>query len=79
VIQAALQVAADELFVSTDELIVVAAEAHAWPDSSLGCPEPGRAYSQIVTAGYLVTIDTADGLQEVAVHTDRIGQRTAVC
>jgi hypothetical protein len=34
---------------------------------------------QVITPGYLVTIDTDDGATEVAVHTDRIGLRAVIC
>ena len=78
-IRAALQSAADQLGVSTDNLVVVTSEQRDWPDSSLGCPQPGRAYSLIVTAGYLVPIDTSDGASEVQVHTNRDASPTVIC
>src|SRR5258708_1166880 len=31
-------------------------EQDVFPDSSLGCPQPGQAYSQIVTKGYKILI-----------------------
>jgi len=43
------------------DIRVVSAEAKNWPDSSLGCPTPGHAYSQIITPGYRIVIGTADG------------------
>jgi hypothetical protein len=79
VIQAALEAASSYLQVAPDSLVVVAGEPHDWGDTSLGCPEPGRAYAQVITAGYLVTIDTDDGASQVLVHTDSTGQRTAIC
>lgn len=78
VVQTALQTAADALGVSTDDLSVVAAEQRDWPDSSLGCPQPGLAYSQIVTPGWLVTVDTSNGASEVQVHTD-MASRGVIC
>ena len=27
-----------------------------WPDSSLGCPQQGRSYLQVITPGYLVSL-----------------------
>ena len=27
-----------------------------WPDSSLGCPQPGMMYTQVVTPGYLIKL-----------------------
>lgn len=32
------------------------AKAVQWPDSSLGCPQPGMMYAQIITPGYRVTL-----------------------
>jgi hypothetical protein len=78
VIQIALQTASDNLGVSTDNLWFVMAAQRDWSDSALGCPEAGRAYSQIVTPGFLVTIDTSDLVTEIEVHTDR-GSRGVIC
>lgn len=64
--QALAQVAAD-LGVAPDQLTIVAVEARDWPDSSLGCPQPGRAYSQIITPGYRLVV-RANG-QEYEYHT----------
>jgi len=64
--QALAQVAAD-LGVTPDQLTIVAVEARDWPDSSLGCPQPGRAYSQIITPGYRLVV-RANG-QEYEYHT----------
>ena len=35
---------------------VVTAESRIWPDGSLGCPQAGMAYTQIVTDGYRVVV-----------------------
>ncbi len=35
---------------------VVTAEAVEWSDSSLGCPEPGMVYMQVITPGYHVVV-----------------------
>jgi len=42
--------------VSTDGLEVVSARAMTWPNGALGCPKPGMAYTQMVTAGYQVVV-----------------------
>ncbi len=78
VIQLALATASAQLGVPADNLVLVNWADTAWPDSSLGCPEPGKAYAQIVTPGFVVTVDTDDGAAEVQVHTDR-GSRGAIC
>lgn len=51
--QAATSLAA-ELNIPRGEVTIVRAERVDWPDSSLGCPEPGRAYLQVITSGYRV-------------------------
>lgn len=46
-----------------------------WTDSSLGCPQPGMSYLQVITPGYLVILEV-DG-KEHSVHVG--GQRAVVC
>src|SRR5262249_21931055 len=53
VAQVAVDAASAELGVSTDNLVIASWTATDWPDSSLGCPEPGHAYAQVLTPGYL--------------------------
>ena len=36
---------------------VVSAQAVTWPDGSLGCPEPGRNYTQALVRGYWVVLE----------------------
>ena len=36
---------------------VVSAEAVTWNDGSLGCPEPGQAYTQALVDGYQVILE----------------------
>jgi len=48
--------AAERSGVSVDELTVERAEAVEWSDASLGCPEPGMSYAQVVTSGFWVVI-----------------------
>lgn len=38
---------------------VVSVEPQTWPDTSLGLPEPGQAYAQVLTSGYVVTLEYA--------------------
>ena len=67
-VRLAVAALADELHVATSAIAVVAAEPVEWPDSSLGCPQPGRAYLQIVTPGYRVVL-AANG-QRYEYHTN---------
>jgi hypothetical protein len=67
-IDAALSDAASHLAIARDQLAIVQIQAQQWPDSSLGCPQPGQLYSQIVTPGYLVVISGSG--KELEYHTD---------
>lgn len=78
VTQAAVDAASTNLDVPAENLIVVMTAQRDWADASLGCPEPGRTYAQVITPGYVVTIDTDDLATEIQVNTDT-GSRTAIC
>jgi hypothetical protein len=59
------------------DIRLVLARAVDWPDGSLGCPpEPGMAYVQVITPGYLVILDA--GGQTYEYHLDR-GQTMLSC
>jgi len=57
IVRAALADLAGRLDVETDQIAVLAARAVTWPDSSLGCPEPGVQYLQRITDGALVVLE----------------------
>lgn len=42
--------------VSADDISVVRSEAVTWRDSSLGCPEDGMGYAQVLVDGWLVVL-----------------------
>jgi hypothetical protein len=44
-------------------------EAVDWPDASLGCPEEGKAYAQVIIPGYRLVL--SDGTSDFEYHTDR--------
>lgn len=73
---AALGQAATRLGVGQDQLRLEAVAPREWPDSSLGCPQPGLSYLQVVTPGYVVVIVGPDGRLEY--HTDTRG-RAILC
>ncbi|HZT08109.1 MAG TPA: hypothetical protein VFC51_13865 [Chloroflexota bacterium] len=51
---------AARLGVDVESIAVVSADAVTWPDGALGCPQPGRAYPQIVMPGYRVVFSVDD-------------------
>jgi hypothetical protein len=56
------------LNISADAVELISSEPVQWPDTSLGCPQPGRLYAQVVTPGYRIVL-SVDG-QEYRYHTD---------
>ena len=69
VVRLASEALASELNVPRERIVVVRFEPHDWPDSSLGCPQPGRTYLQVITPGYRVIL-SADG-REYEYHTNQ--------
>lgn len=57
------------------KLEVISLEAVEWPDESLGCPQPGMMYIQMITPGYRAVVTT--GELNYAVHIS--GERAFVC
>jgi len=68
---------AAELGISPDEVTILSAEEVDWPDASLGCPEPGMMYAQVITPGYRFTLRAGEETYEV--HTDYTGENMVVC
>ena len=49
--------AAGRAGVTPDQVKVVSAESMTFPDGSLGCPEPGMAYTQMVVDGFKIVVE----------------------
>ena len=75
-VKAAQQALADRLGASVDAISVESVEEVTWPDSALGCPEPGMMYLQVLTSGYRIVL-SAEGTEYVY-HTDR-SERIVLC
>ena len=63
----ARQVLADRLSVPPDGLELVSDEPVQWGDTSLGCPQAGMVYAQVITPGHRITFRQGDDTYEV--HT----------
>jgi hypothetical protein len=50
---------ASRLFRTVADIHVVEASAVTWPNSSLGCPQKGMQYAEVLTPGYLVVLEYA--------------------
>jgi hypothetical protein len=57
IVRQARQDLAGRLGVDEESISVSRVEAVEWPDASLGCPQPGMMYAQVVTPGYLVVLE----------------------
>jgi hypothetical protein len=53
---------------SLDQITVVSMNEVVWPDGSLGCAQPGQAYTQATTPGYQIILSYRG--QEYDYHTD---------
>ena len=58
--------------ISQEQIHVLEVEAVEWPDSSLGCGEPGTEYLPVITPGFRITLE-ADG-RIYAYHTNTSDQ-----
>ncbi len=67
---------AQRLAVSADEIVLLEATGVTWPDGSLGCPQEGMAYAQVLTPGYLIRLRSGD--QEFEYHASR-GTEVVYC
>jgi hypothetical protein len=76
VIRLAQEDLAQKLGLAPEAVRLVSVKAVEWPDASLGCPQPGMMYAQVITPGFHVVLK-AQG-QTYEYHTDR-GQSVVLC
>lgn len=55
--------------VPIERVKVIRVEAVDWPDASLGCPEPGLVYAQVITPGWRILLRV--GTREFTYHSDQ--------
>lgn len=68
---AARDVLAERLSVSADTLALVSDQEVQWSDASLGCPQEGMMYAQVITPGHRITFSYGGDHYEV--HTSIAG------
>lgn len=71
-VRAALNDLAARLKIAPENVQVVSVQAIDWPDTSLGCPQPGMFYAQVITPGYKISLST--GSQQAEYHADKRGR-----
>ncbi len=77
VVEAAREHVATQMDISTEAMEVVATAAVEWSDASLGCPDPGKLYAQVITPGYRIILEVEG--REIEVHTDQEGRNVVIC
>jgi len=50
-----------------------------WPDAGLGCPQPGTAYPQVITPGFLLVFTDPAQKQSYDVHTGMAPAELVLC
>lgn len=63
---------AQQLGISPDAITVVTIEEVTWPDASLGCPQPGMMYAQVLTPGYRLVLEAAGKTYEYHAGRGRV-------
>jgi hypothetical protein len=48
----------------TANVTLVSSAAVEWPDASLGCPEPGKSYLQVISPGYRMVLQAGASVYE---------------
>jgi len=60
-----------------DKITIASVEAVEWPDASLGCPELGMVYAQVITPGYRIIL-TVSG-EQYEYHSDNEARQLRLC
>lgn len=76
VVTAAKRHLSERLGKAETEIALTRVEAVEWSDSSLGCPQPGMMYAQVITPGYRLILTVSGAAYEY--HGDR-GSRVVPC
>jgi len=73
----AIEDLASRLHVPAEAIALLSIEAVEWRDSSLGCPQPGHMYLQVITPGYRFVLRVDDTTYEY--HSARGAEQAVLC
>lgn len=76
IVQTSRAVLSQKLTVPLESIEVITIEAINWPDASLGAPEEGQMYAQVITPGYKLKILAIS--VEYEIHTDAQGSQVVI-
>ena len=71
-VEAAIDALASHLQVDESEIEVASIEERSFPDTSLGVPEPGEMYAQVVTPGYEIILEVDGRAYTYHTSEDRV-------
>lgn len=71
-VDAAIADLAADLEVDESAIEVVSVEKRNFPDTSLGVPEPGEMYAQVVTPGYIIILEVDGETYEYHASEERV-------
>lgn len=77
VLQEIIADAADRTGMDVDDIEIVSIDSQTFNDASLGCPEAGKMYAQVLTDGFVALLD-ADG-QELDYRIAKSGGSPVFC
>ena len=63
-VQQASKDLASRLEYRVDQISVSSVQAVTWSDASLGCPQPGAVYTQVLTSGFLIHLEAGGSVYE---------------
>jgi hypothetical protein len=63
---------AARLGLSEADITVQSVEPVEWPDTSLGCPQPGMMYAQVITPGYQVLLQATGEVYDYRTTAGRL-------
>lgn len=69
-IEIAIADLATRLTLDVSQVNVLSIEPHIWPNTSLGCPRPGKGYAEQTVPGYLLILESNG--QEYVYHMDTV-------
>ena len=62
----------ERLGIDEENVIVKSVEATDFSDASLGVPEPGKSYAQVITPGYIIMLEAEGETYEYHGAEDRV-------
>jgi hypothetical protein len=68
---------ADQEEIAPEQIEVVSVESVEWRNSSLGCPQPGQVYLQVITPGYRIVLRVGEETFEY--HAAEDSDRAILC